>query len=158
VPPVVQAVSSDAEGMPAPAMPPASAPTPAAASEPTASTPAGTPTQAVFGAWVTALFTAVRQYHPQAMGDLLADCRTRLAHVRLSPGLRQAAQDALIAPAAHAWYFDASQDEFSTLAHEFYVSLCESLGPVDADHVLMRAVHEAERLPQAREAPPSRFL
>jgi hypothetical protein len=63
-----------------------------------------------------------------------------------------------MAPAAHAWYFDASQDELSTLAHEFYISLCESLGPVDADYVLMQAVHQAERLPQAHEAPPSRFL
>ena len=150
VPPVVQAVRSAAENVPAPA--------PVAASEPVEEAPAGTPMQAVFGALVTALFRGVRQFHPEAMGDLLLDCRARLEHVRLAPGLRQAARDALTAPAAHAWYLDASQDEFSTLAHEFYVSLCESLGPVDADHVLMQAVRQAERLPQAREVPPGRFL
>jgi hypothetical protein len=140
---------------PVPMAPPPPPPAPAPAVE---ETPSGTPTQMVFGALVAALFAGVRQFHAPAMGDLLLDCRMRIERTRLAPGLRQAARDALVTPGVAAWYLDASQDEFSTLAHEFYVSLCESLGPVDADQILMQAVRQAERLPESGKVPPSRFL
>ncbi len=160
--------ASYAPGGPVPSMAPqqpaqpaaAPAPPPApAAPEPAAAPAASSPSQAIFGALVSALMTGVRQFHPDAMGDLLIDCRARLDHARLSPGLRQAARDALVtAGGAQAWYLEASEGDLSTLVHEFYVALCESLGPVDADHVLMQAVRHAEQLPQAREFSPSRFL
>jgi len=39
-----------------------------------------------------------------------------------------------------------------------YVSLCEAVGPVGADQVLVQAVRQAEQLLEARQVPPSRFL
>ncbi|MBL8328002.1 MAG: hypothetical protein JNJ71_04055 [Rubrivivax sp.] len=162
-PPVAAAVPQPA---PQPVLPPPPPPEPApapmaapvAASEATAPTAAATPQQAVFGELVSAMLAGVRQFHPDAMAELLVDCRTRLERAAVSPGLRQAARDALVTPGAQAWHLQASVREFSALAHEFYIALCETLGPVDADHVLMQAVRHAERLPQARQAPPSQFL
>jgi hypothetical protein len=164
-----------AQPVPAPvAMPPpqpepiptAPAPAPSAQQAPPApmpeapppAAPSGPAHQVVFANVVAALLNGVRQFHPQALGDFVVDCRTRLEHTGVSPGLRQAARDALVSADPKAWHLEATPAELSALAHEFYVTLCESLGPVDADQILMHAVRHAEQLREAREFPPGRLL
>ena len=46
----------------------------------------------------------------------------------------------------------------SAFVHEMYVCLCETLGPVSADQVLMHAVRLAEQRPEAQQVSPKRFL
>lgn len=114
--------------------------------------------QVVFASLVMAFIQGVRQFHPHELGDLLADARVRVERMRIGPALRAAARDALVAPRHEAWMLDASADQMAAVVHELYISACEALGPVDADHLLMMAVRHAEALPQARDFLPSRLL
>ncbi len=116
------------------------------------------PHQVVFSTLIGALIEGVRQYHPQELADVLADCRSRIDQARIAPSVRAAARDALVAPTSRAWKLDGTQDQLVALVHQVYVALCEALGPVDADHLLVSAVRQAERLPEARACPPQRFL
>ncbi len=164
MPPAHAPIASPAYMQPAPvpasvsATASTSAPTPPTLSPTQDAARPGTPAQMVFATLVSGLFAGVRQLHAPAMDDLLLDCRTRIEKTRLPSGLRQSARDALVTAELHAWHLDASEEEMSTLVHQFYVSLCECLGPVDADQILMQAVRRAERLPQSASVPPSRFL
>lgn len=163
VAPVMQPIAAPvpvAQAVPAPvptrAEPPAAPPVPAP--EPAPPEPPLPPHQVVFSTLVGSLVDGVRQYHPDELADVLSDCRARLDKARIPPALRAAAREALVTPTSHAWKLDGTQDQLIAMVHEVYVALCEALGPVDADHLLMLSVRQAERLPEARSCPPNRFL
>lgn len=153
IPPVVQAMTPP----PAPMAAPEPAPAPVPPPEPAA--PAATPAQAVFGTLAAGMAAGVRQFHPQALGDWMGDSRRRLERARVATALRQAAGEALSAQDPAAWQrLEGSIEDLSALVHALYVALCDALGPVDADHVLVQAVRLAEQRPEARQVPPNRFL
>lgn len=114
--------------------------------------------QAVFATLMGSVMAGVRQFHPDALADLLADGRARFERLRVPAALRQGARKALSAEDASTWVLEGSVEQLSSLVHELYVALCEALGPVDADQILMQAVRQAEQRPEARQVPPSRFL
>lgn len=144
--------AAPAPSAPAPLEPVPSSPSPAAA-------PSAIPAhQAVFATLMGSVMAGVRQFHPDALADLLADGRARFERLRVPAALRQGGRTALSAEDASAWVLEGSVEQLSSLVHEMYVALCEALGPVDADQILMQAVRQAEQRPEARQVPPSRFL
>jgi hypothetical protein len=142
--------------------PPVPAPVPLAATPappaPAAPAAAVAPHQAVFAALVEGMVVGLRSFQAAALSEWAADGRARLDRLRLPAALRQAVRDALAAPEAAQWQFDGTVEQLSSLVHELYVALCEAVGPVGADQVLVQAVHRAEQRPEARQVPPSRFL
>jgi len=156
--PVTPAAAAPGPSTPSPgfaASPPAP-PAPAVAPEPVPA-PAN-PHQAVFAALASSLVGGVRQFHAAELPELLSDCRARFERLRLPAALRQRARDALSSTEPAAWYLDATPEQLASVVHELYVGLCEALGPVAADQVLVQAVRQAEQRPEARQVPPSRFL
>lgn len=113
--------------------------------------------QAVFAALITTALLEVQQFHPGAQEELRQDMLREMAQARLSGPVRQAVRDALSQPEC-PWRVNASPAELSELTHAFYIALCHSLGPVEADDVLTQAVGAAERLPAARRFPPGQLL
>lgn len=51
-----------------------------------------------------------------------------------------------------------SEKYYASVIHMFYMALCETLGPVDADAMLNDAINQANTLPEAQSYPPKRFL
>ncbi len=49
-------------------------------------------------------------------------------------------------------------EEMSEIVHACYTWAAEYLGPDDADEIFVRAVHEVEKLPEAKDFHPSNFL
>lgn len=114
--------------------------------------------QVVFGALMRALLAEMQQFHGGSLEDLRTDLLKDLPKVKISNAVRQLYKEAWVQPMQHAWHLNGPDKELASLIHHTYVGLCETLGPVDADQVLARAVRSAERLPQARQFPPKRFL
>jgi hypothetical protein len=140
--------------MPAP-LPVAATPTPPA---PAAPAPALAAHQAVFATLAEGMVIGLRSFQSAALSEWAADSRARLDRLRLPSALRQAVRDALAAPETARWQLDGTVEQLASLVHELYVALCEAVGPVSADQVLVQAVHRAEQRPEARQVPPSRFL
>ncbi len=114
--------------------------------------------QVVHAGLMRSALAQVRQYHPTAVEDLRSAALAQVGRVRVSGPVREAWRSAWEQEAQSDWLINAPQNALAELVNTFYVALCEALGPVDADHVLTRAVREAEGLPQAREFSPRRFV
>jgi hypothetical protein len=114
--------------------------------------------QVVHAGLMRAALSQVRQYHPAASEDLRSAALSQAARARVTGPVREAWRAAWEQESTTDWCIDAPQNALAELVNAFYVALCEALGPVDADHVLTRAVREAEGLPQAREFSPRRFV
>jgi hypothetical protein len=128
---------------PAPALPPA---------------PTGPAHVQVFAALMQAALSEVRQQHPTDLDDLRASAIAGLDGSPLSGPLRNQVRQAWQNLDAADWHFDLNPRGLAELVHGFYVALCETLGPVDADHVLTHAVKRAEAVPAARQHSPKLFL
>ena len=112
----------------------------------------------VFGTLMQALLADIRQLHGAEMDDLRASAITTLDGARLSAQVRAAVRESWQRGAEASWHIDLNPKGLSELVHVLYVALCETLGPVDADQVLTRAVKQAELVPAARSYSPKQFL
>lgn len=158
VPPPVYAAPPAVPVRPVQAAPVAAAVPPPPAAAPAPQEPPALPHQAVFAALAGGIVGGVRQLHANDLDDLVSDCSERFDALKLPAALRKSARDALSSTGPAAWILPASPDQLALLVHEMYVSLCEAVGPVGADQVLVQAVRQAEQRPEARQVPPSRFL
>lgn len=155
----VQPPATALPGADGPAVSAAVAPDPAVPVPSAAPDLSGRPAvQVVHAGLMRAALSQVRQYHPAAADDLRSAALSEVARVRVSGPVREAWRAAWERGAGSDWCIDAPQNVLAELVNVFYVALCEALGPVEADHVLTRAVREAEGLPQAREFSPRRFV
>jgi hypothetical protein len=111
--------------------------------------------QAVFGALMAALLGALAT-------PTLAPVRNaglaHFEHAHVSPVTRETACAAWHQAGPDAWCIPGSLDELGELVHQFYLALCEVVGPDEADRLLANAARVAGRLPQARECPPGKLL
>lgn len=112
----------------------------------------------VFGSLMQAVLADIRQLHGAEMDDLRASAIATLDGARLSAQVRAAVREAWQRGADATWHIDLAPKGLSELVHVLYVALCETLGPVDADQVLTRAVKQAELVPAARSYSPKQFL
>jgi hypothetical protein len=165
---------------PAPAPPPVPAPPPPVAASAAALQPVATamqaapaaapavpapppvsalpPERAVCAELLRSALTEVQRFHAGTVSDLRSSALEQLDQSRLSPGLRKQVRDAWGQPMQAAWVMDGTAAELSQLVHQFYVALCEALGPIDADQVLTRAVRVAEQTPAARQFSPRKLI
>lgn len=159
---------------PAVAAPPIAAPTtlPASTTTPVAAalqsiTPAATPAQAsppptpdraVCAELLRSAIAEVHRFHGGSMSDLRSSALEQLDQGRLSQPVRKQVRDAWNQATQATWVVDGTPAELSQLVHQFYVALCEALGPIDADQVLTRAVRAAEQIPAARQFSPRKLI
>lgn len=159
------------------AKPPAAAPAPAAAAPVAATTPVAaamqaaapslpaaqnapppSPDRAVCAELLRSAIAEVQRFHGAAMSDLRSSALEQIDQGRLSQPVRKQARDAWAQPLQATWVVDGTPAELSQLVHQFYVALCEALGPIDADQVLTRAVRAAEQIPAARQFSPRKLI
>jgi hypothetical protein len=112
----------------------------------------------VFGTLMQAVLADIRQLHGAEMDDLRASAIATLDGAKLSAQVRAAVREAWQRGTDASWHIDLNPKGLSELVHVLYVALCETLGPVDADQVLTRAVKQAELVPAARSYSPKQFL
>lgn len=112
----------------------------------------------VFGSLMQAVLADIRQLHGTEMDDLRASAIATLDGAKLSAQVRAAVRETWQRGIDATWYIDLGPKGLSELVHVLYVALCETLGPVDADQVLTRAVKQAELVPAARSYSPKQFL
>jgi hypothetical protein len=120
--------------------------------------PPKAPEVEVFAALIHFVVERMAHYHANDWAPLRADALQAMDRSRLPAALRQQLHQAWAAPSDKAWKVEASAKELSEVVHQIYVALCENLGPVDADRIMTGAVQTAERLPQARQFSPKKFL
>lgn len=96
--------------------------------------------------------------HADRRGSLAA-LRSHLATKADSMGLPEAGRRTLKAWATGAEpAIEGANEDLHKIVNEAFVWLCGSIGPVDADRVLLHAVKATESLPEAFECPPRTFL
>lgn len=130
-------------------------PVPAPVAEPEVALPAP---QAVFSALVGEVRNAMQQYYSGQLDELRVDLLAVFKKAKYAPATVEAFLAAWDAPNAATWQAVGEEKTLAELVHFLYRALCETLGPVDADQVLTRAVQEAEKTPQASSFPPARLL
>lgn len=156
---------------PAPAAPPAVSPTalqpvatalqamaPAAAAPPSAPAVVVSPDRAVCAELLRSALADVQRFHAGMLSDLRSSALEQLDQGRLSQPVRKQVRDAWGQPLQVGWVIEATPAELSQLVHQFYVALCEALGPIEADQVLTRAVRVAEQIPAARQFSPRKLI
>lgn len=112
----------------------------------------------VFAALMHDLVERLQSHHAADFGPVRSDVLLELERSRLPTGLRQQIREAWAEPEFKAWKVDAQAKELSELVHQVYVAVCENLGPVNADRIMTAAVQTADRLPQARQFSPKKFM
>jgi hypothetical protein len=112
----------------------------------------------VFSSLMLAALADVRQLHSSESDDLRASAIAELDGTKLSGPIRATVREAWQNSAQASWHIDLPPKGLAELVHVLYVALCETLGPVDADQVLTRAVKQAELVPAARSFSPKQFL
>jgi hypothetical protein len=154
---------------PAPAAPPTAS---AAALEPVAAAmqaaapvrpaapvaPPPSPDRAVCAELLRSAIAEVQRFHGATLSDLRSSALEQIDQGKLSQPVRKQVRDAWGQPLQATWVVDGTPAELSQLVHQFYVALCEALGPVDADQVLTRAVRAAEQIPAARQFSPRKLI
>jgi hypothetical protein len=154
---------------PAPVPPPAPAPIAAAPTavtaaamppaEPVITTPPASPDRMVCAELLRSALAEVQRFHGKALNDLRSSALEQLDQGRgLSQPVRKQVRDAWGHPMQFHWVIEGTPAELSQVVHQFYVALCEALGPVDADQVLTRSVRAAEQIPQARQFSPRKLI
>lgn len=141
---------------PSPAAPPAPEPPArsreeAAASEPPAETQ-------VFAALMRAALQAAQQSHPAALEELRDSATAMLPRLRGGPRLREQLRSAWSQAGQADWLILGSAASLAEIVEQFYVALCETLGPVEADRLLTEAVREAGRVEAAKRFSPRRLV
>jgi hypothetical protein len=132
---------------------------PAASALPAAPTaPPPSADRAVCAELLRSAIAEVQRFHSTALTDLRSSALEQIDQGRLSQPVRKQARDAWGQPMQATWVIDGTPAELSQLVHQFYVALCEALGPVDADQVLTRAVRAAEQIPAARQFSPRKLI
>jgi hypothetical protein len=116
------------------------------------------PEQAVFSGLIRAILDEIQQFHSAVMEDFRTDSLKELGKLRVSGQAKHDFKQAWLRPLQDEWQISATTTELAELMHLVYIGLCESIGPVEADQVLGRALRSAERLPEARIVSPKRFL
>jgi hypothetical protein len=129
---------------------------PALPAAPTAPPPSAD--RAVCAELLRCALTEVQRFHSTAMSDLRSSALEQIDQGRLSQPVRKQVRDAWGQPMQATWVIDGTPAELSQLVHQFYVALCEALGPIDADQVLTRAVRSAEQIPAARQFSPRKLI
>lgn len=138
----------------------------AAASEPVVVpsapvTPPATPAQAVFAALLKHAQGQMGQSYPARQAELQADIRSHLVRAGKKLPAESCQQFWQVweqAGGPAAWIIPADAAVLSGLLHLFYQALCDTLGPVNADQVLTRAVQAAGQIPEAAAFSPGRLL
>lgn len=120
--------------------------------------PPPSPDRAVCAELLRSAIAEVQRFHGAAMSDLRSSALEQIDQGRLSQPVRKQARDAWTQPLQATWVVDGTPAELSQLVHQFYVALCEALGPIDADQVLTRAVRAAEQIPAARQFSPRKLI
>ena len=120
--------------------------------------PPPSPDRAVCAELLRSAIAEVQRFHGAAMSDLRSSALEQIDQGRLSQPVRKQARDAWAQPLQATWVVDGTPAELSQLVHQFYVALCEALGPIDADQVLTRAVRAAEQIPAARQFSPRKLI
>lgn len=120
--------------------------------------PPPSPDRAVCAELLRSALAEVQRFHSTALSDLRSSALEQIDQGRLSPPVRKLVRDAWGQPMQATWVIDGTPAELSQLVHQFYVALCEALGPVDADQVLTRAVRAAEQIPAARLFSPRKLI
>jgi hypothetical protein len=156
---------------PAPVPPPVAAPptvtatafTPVAeamqATAPASATPPASPDRMVCAELLRSALSEVQRFHGAALNDLRSSALEQLDQGKgLSQPVRKQVRDAWGHPIQFHWVIEGTPAELSQVVHQFYVALCEALGPVDADQVLTRSVRAAEQIPQARQFSPRKLI
>ncbi|MBP8270236.1 MAG: hypothetical protein KAX42_00035 [Sphaerotilus sp.] len=116
------------------------------------------PDRAVCAELLRSVIADVQRFHSTALSDLRSSALEQIDQGRLSQPVRKQARDAWVQPMQATWAIEGTPAELSQLVHQFYVALCEALGPVDADQVLTRAVRAAEQIPAARQFSPRKLI
>lgn len=133
--------------------------TPAASALPAAPTaPPPSADRAVCAELLRSAIADVQRFHSTSMTDLRSSALEQIDQGRLSQPVRKQVRDAWGQPMQATWVIDGTPAELSQLVHQFYVALCEALGPVEADQVLTRAVRAAEQIPAARQFSPRKLI
>lgn len=133
-----------------------SAPEPAAAPVQAAIT-LGAP-QAVFAALVGDVRSTMQQFYGASFDELRVDLLAVFKKAKYSADSVKCFLAAWDEPSAAAWQALDKEKTLAELVHFLYRALCETLGPVDADQVLTRAVQAAEQAPEASSFAPARLL
>jgi hypothetical protein len=120
--------------------------------------PPPTPDRAVCAELLRSAMAEVQRFHGAAMSDLRSSALEQIDQGRLSQPVRKQVREAWAQPTQATWVVDGTPAELSQLVHQFYVALCEALGPIDADQVLTRAVRAAEQIPAARQFSPRKLV
>lgn len=139
------------------ALEPVAAAMQAAAPAPVASAPAS-PDRAVCAELLRTALAEVQRFHAGALSDLRSGALEQIDQGRLSQPVRKQVRDAWAQPLQATWVIEGTPQELSQVVHQFYVAMCEALGPVDADQVLTRAVRAADQMPQARQFSPRKLI
>jgi hypothetical protein len=119
---------------------------------------AASPDRAVCAELLRTALAEVQRFHASALSDLHHGVLEQLDQGGLSQAVRKQVREAWAQPRQAAWVIEGSPQELSLVVHQFYVAMCEALGPVDADQVLTRAVRAADQMPQARQFSPRKLI
>lgn len=152
-PAALQPVAAAMQAVPLPAQPAA-----VAQAAPAAPAPALSPDRAVCAELLRSALVEIQRFHAHTLSDLRSSALEQIDQGGLSQPVRKQVRDAWNQPLQAGWIIEATPAELSKLVHQFYVALCEALGPVDADQVLTRAVRAAEQIPAARQFSPRKLI
>jgi hypothetical protein len=142
-----------------PAVPAAGTSQPMVAALPLApAAPPASPDRMVCAELLRSALAEVQRFHAGSLTDLRSNALEQIDQGRLSQPVRKQVRDAWGQPMQATWVIDGTPAELSQLVHQFYVALCEALGPIDADQVLTRAVRAAEQIPAARQFSPRKLV
>jgi len=138
--------------------PPAIEPAAAAVEPPPVAVPPAAsdrPAMAIFRALTMSLRIGIDASGPAAQREFAIALARAGTVARVKP-----ADLLLVWFASQSWaaLADADDARLADTLHAIYVAAAETLGPVQADRLLSRAVSEAQALPESRLFPPSRLL
>ena len=112
----------------------------------------------VFGALHRALLADMQQLHTAHFEALRGEAVALVEEMRLPTALRAPLLQAWAQPVNQPWLVNGDEAALSQAVNVLYVALCETLGPVEADRLLARAVRTAGQVPQARQFSPQRLI
>ncbi len=124
------------------------------------------PEQAVFAELIASIAADIAQTHSREFDDwrtswlVLLEREKPVSPLRaqLVAACKQLTPDQTPADRRRSWRMALSAQQLAGQVHQLYVALCEALGPVDADHVLNRAVKLVEQTPAARLYSPRKLM
>lgn len=124
------------------------------------------PEQAVFAELIASIAADIAQTHSREFDDWRASWLVLLERqkpvsplrAQLIASCKQLAPNQTAADLRSTWRLALPGAKLAEQVHQLYVALCEALGPVDADHVLNRAVKLVEQTPAARLYSPRKLM